>query len=331
MIWALAAFGHVLLGIVLVILKLVICLLFGAVFLLWYEQGCLLYIPNVQAKRQLMYNSPAILRSPSNFKLMFEDIYITTKDSVAVHAWLVKAKNYQHAPTWIYFHGNAANIGYRLPNVAEFVNQLGINVLMLEYRGFGNSEGAPSERGLMLDGEAALEYIRSRRDIDQEKVYLFGRSLGGAVAIAVAARLWKTSNPPQQPLAGVVVENTFTSIFDMIVVLGQRMRIGDLSCLKRILVNFFLTSVWNSIRDIKHIKDPILFLSGQADELVPPEQMKRLFTACASPNATWEEFPDGQHNETSSCKGYIESIARYLKATSDHTPPTQQMTFQAVS
>ena len=83
----------------------------------------------------------------------------------------------------IYFHGNAGNIGSRLPNIQLIVKKCNTNVLILAYRGYGDSEGTPSEEGLKLDADATLEYAQSRDDIDNDRIFVFGRSLGGAVAI----------------------------------------------------------------------------------------------------------------------------------------------------
>jgi len=306
MVAILTAILYIVLGSVWVLVELIICFLLGAIFLLWYEQGLLLYIPYIGTKRQIMFNSAHMFRSPAYYNLNFEDLYIETKDKITVHAWFVKTnEDYSNAATVIYFHGNAANIGHRLGNISELVTNLKVNVLMLEYRGYGNSESSPSERGLRLDAEAALNYIKSRSDVNQKRVYLFGRSLGGAVAISCGAN-------NSQALKGVILENTFTSIFDMVLVLAANMDLWDLSWLRRIMNSFFLTSVWNSEKTISRIKVPILFLSGQEDEVVPPEQMRKLRKSAQNTRVVWEEFPTGTHNETTLCDGYLEAIRKFL-------------------
>ena len=83
----------------------------------------------------------------------------------------------------IFFHGNAGNIGMRLPNIELIIKKCNSNVLILAYRGFGDSEGTPSEEGLKLDAEATLEFAQNHKDIDNDRIFVFGRSLGGAVAI----------------------------------------------------------------------------------------------------------------------------------------------------
>lgn len=120
------------------------------------------------------------------------------------------------APTLVFFHGNAGNIGFRVPNFHSLYTQTRCNILAIDYRGYGESgdpEGAIDEQGLQRDAEAAWAWVKARPEIDQAKVFLFGRSLGGAVAIALAAALLarRATDLP----AGLILENTFTSVADM--------------------------------------------------------------------------------------------------------------------
>ena len=115
-------------------------------------------------------------------------------------------------PNLIFFHGNAGNIGSRLPNIDLLVKRLNCNVLILAYRGYGHSEGKPSEKGLQLDAEATLEYALNREDIDNDRIFVFGRSLGGAVAAQLAQNKGNS-------IKGIILENTFTSIADLVDVL----------------------------------------------------------------------------------------------------------------
>lgn len=113
--------------------------------------------------------------------LTFENVYIKSKDSTRLHMFFVKQPTEAlaaSAPTILYFHGNAGNIGHRLMNVKGLVQLLGCNVCLLEYRGYGHSDGSPNEEGFYLDAQAALDYLVGRPDIDQRKIVVFGRSLG---------------------------------------------------------------------------------------------------------------------------------------------------------
>lgn len=128
----------------------------------------------------------------------------------------------------------------------RFFYASGFNVFMLSYRGYGRSEGSPSEKGLRLDAKAALQYLFDREDIiDKNRIYIFGRSIGGACAIALAA-----SPLGQEVIKGIVVENTFTSIDDMIDVVFPILTFAKP----------FNRNKWNSFNEIPNVKVPILFM-----------------------------------------------------------------------
>ena len=132
-------------------------LIAGAVY---FTQDSMLYHPAVPAaKYRYPENMPPGFRNPNERGMEYEDVFLLTKDRVKVHAWFVKAStNPIDCRTLIFFHGNAGNIGTRLPNIEVLVKEIKCNVLILAYRGFGNSDGTPSEEGLKLDAEAVLEW-----------------------------------------------------------------------------------------------------------------------------------------------------------------------------
>lgn len=171
------------------------------------------------------------------------------------------------------------------------------NVLMVEYRGYGRSEGTPSEQGLMYDAECAVEYIRSRSDINTQKVFLFGRSLGGAVCIHLFQKYGHM-------LRGMIVENTFLSIPKMIDVLFPALR----------YVKFLSRNKWPSEERIQRIgkRAPVLFLAGGADELVPHQHMQELYRLCPSKLKELVVFPHGKHNETWLQPGYNEALIDFI-------------------
>ena len=143
----------------------------------------------------------------------YEDLRIPTPDGETLHSYLLKPPNKQHARdvTILMFHGNAGNIGHRLPIAKVLANDLYCNVLMLEYRGYGLSTGNPGEKGITIDAQTGLDYIRNREDLKKTKIVVYGQSLGGAVAIGLVGR-----NQDQGDIAGLVLENTFLSIQKMI-------------------------------------------------------------------------------------------------------------------
>lgn len=196
---------------------------------------------------------------------------IKCADNVSIHAWLLHQKSPSAAsvPTIIFFHGNAGNIGLRLPNAEKMYHYLGCNIFMVEYRGYGDSDDVkPNEKGLKLDAEAAYQYLLNQNNhvaIDTNKVFVFGRSLGGAVAFHLAKYAEYTI---QKPLAGIIIENTFTSISKMV---DQLMPI--IAPLKFLV----LRMDWNSERIAPLLQTPILYLAGDRDELVPHSHMQDLY------------------------------------------------------
>jgi pimeloyl-ACP methyl ester carboxylesterase len=117
-----------------------------------------------------------------------------------LHGWFVPG---DRGVTWLWFHGNAGNISHRLENLALLHENLGFSVFLFDYRGYGKSQGKPTEKGVYLDAEAALDYLYSRKDVNRQSIVYFGRSLGTAVAVEMAAR-----HPPD----GLILESAFPSI-----------------------------------------------------------------------------------------------------------------------
>ena len=154
------------------------------------------------------------------------------------------------------FHGNAGNIGHRLPLASMLVKHAGCNVFMLEYRGYGLSTGEPGEAGLAIDAQTALDYLCARAETSQHRIIVYGQSLGGAVAI----RLVAANQTEGTRIVGLVLENTFLSMRKLIPSVLPPARFLAMLC----------HQVWPSDVVLPTIKDiPILFLSGLRDEIVP--------------------------------------------------------------
>ncbi len=144
----------------------------------------------------------------------FEDVFFTAADGVRLHGWFVpgdvKVQEEGRRPlTLLFFHGNAENIGDGLDIVVR-AREAGYPVLVVDYRGYGESAGSPTETGLYSDGRAALEYLRSRPDVDEGRIAVWGRSIGAAIAVDAALDATpKTGDPaaPAKPPAGVILES----------------------------------------------------------------------------------------------------------------------------
>ena len=195
-------------------------------------------------------------------------------------------------------HENAGNIGMRMDFIASIHSYLTANVVIVGYRGYGHSTCNPSEQGLMIDSLRILEYTFDNKKINKNKVYLLGSSLGGATAIYAAQSY-------QNRLKGLILVNTFTSLGEVVddmnfIFWAFRRLILSKSCLHFLrTLMYILDNNWPNEERIKDLKLPILFVSGEEDELIPPEQMDRLFKAAV--NAKFKKMykvKDGEHNDT---------------------------------
>ena len=260
-----ALLGHVLLGLLL------------AGILIWWLQP-----------RMIFYPLKTVQSTPADWGMAFEHVQLTTEDGIALHGWLIPAAGRRtEAPhTLLFFHGNAGNISHRRDSIAIF-NALGLDVLIIDYRGFGQSEGSPSEQGLYRDAAAAWRWLTQGRGIAAGDIVIFGRSLGGAVAIQLAAQT--------QP-AGLIVESSFDDL-------------GSLAeehypLLSRLIP---LRYRFPAAEQLAAVRCPLLVLHSPDDRIVPYRLGRRLFAAAAVPKT----FVDlrGGHND-----GFLRSQPRYQES-----------------
>lgn len=275
-------------------------------------QERLLYVPVV----------PGVGRSydehPDKYGLAYEDVWLSADDGVKLHAWVMwdpRARQAAKAPAILFCQENAGNIALRLPNAAMMLRKLGAGrVMLLSYRGYGESEGKPSEDGLLRDASAALEHLRSRPDIDPGNIVLFGRSLGGAVTARLAAQQGGS-------VRAVVLENTFTSVPDLVPKVLPLLSpfVGPGRPL-----NALVRSQWRSKEAVPAIAVPTLFISAGKDELVPPEHMHSLFRLARKDVRDWLELPESGHMDAfareevtywAGFKAFLESAGCYEGTT----------------
>ncbi|MBI4719540.1 MAG: alpha/beta hydrolase [Planctomycetes bacterium] len=212
-------------------------------------------------QRRLIYYPVAALESlPSHWNLPYEDIRLRTTDGVELSAWFVPATDARGAA--IFCHGNGGNISYWVGAV-RYLHELGLDTLIFDYRGFGQSQGSPSEAGLYLDAEAAWRFLTETRGTPAGRIVLIGRSLGGGVATELATRV---------PPAGLVLESTFTSLVD----------VGRLH-FPLLPVSWMLRDRFESVLKIGSITCPKLVIHGTEDGLLPLAMGRRLFDAAGEP------------------------------------------------
>ncbi|XP_043721995.1 alpha/beta hydrolase domain-containing protein WAV2-like [Telopea speciosissima] len=250
--------------------------------------------------------------TPARLRLQYEDVWLRSSDGIRLHAWFIKLFPDCTGPTILFFQENAGNIAHRLEMIRVMLQRLQCNVFMLSYRGYGESDGYPSQLGITRDAQAALDHLTQRTDIDTSRIVVFGRSLGGAVGAVL------TKNNPDK-VAAFILENTFTSILDMAGVLLPFLKwfIGGSGSKGPKILNFVVRSPWNTIDIIGQIKQPILFLSGLQDEMVPPFHMQMLYAKAATRNrqCVFVEFPTGMHMDTWLAGGdhYWRSVQLFLE------------------
>mmetsp|Transcript_6283 Transcript_6283/g.9326 ORF Transcript_6283/g.9326 Transcript_6283/m.9326 type:complete len:291 (+) Transcript_6283:32-904(+) len=265
--------------------------------LVYFLQEKLIYIPDFPSKEYRDPDqNPQLYRNPGERQIPYENIQVPTKDGLLLHGWHLKQN--PDSPTIVFFQANAGNIGMRMDNLEEFYRELGANVVAVSYRGYGKSPGYPSEPGLMKDAEATMEYLKSA-NVDFTKLFVFGRSLGGAVGIYFT---WKFPT-----VRGLILENTFMSISAMVDHIVPRASWA----LKPLLRNH-----WPSIERIAQVKTPICFISGRKDELVPPFHMDRLYEHSLKSKFKEMHFVNyGDHNFTYNTAGkhYIEWVKNFMK------------------
>ena len=242
---------------------------------LFLMQGSLLFYPNLPSRE--------ITATPAEIGLEFETVTITTSDHVRIQGWFVPAR--EAKGVLLFFHGNAGNISHRLDSLAIF-HRLGLSTLIIDYRGYGESEGRISEQGTYLDAQASWRYLTETKGIDPKEIVIFGRSLGGAVAAELAAR----TRP-----AGLIMESVFSSVPDMAAGIYPLFPV-------RLLARYEY-DVKNAVR---RITCPVLVIHSPDDEIIPFANGLKVYQAAGEPK-TFLEIR-GSHNE-----GFLESGAVYLQ------------------
>ncbi len=233
--------------------------------------------------------------TPAEVGLDYEDVRLDVGNGERLHGWFVPG---DAETTLLWFHGNAGNIGDRVDNLRMLHDALEASVFIFDYRGYGESEGTASEAAMYEDAEAALEYLRSIKALDPaESIVLFGRSLGGAVAVEMAAR---------HQVRGVIVESAFTSVRDMARKAYPFLPSG--------LLVQMLESRFDALSRIPDVHSPVLVLHGDRDDLVPFEHGRKLFDAGNDPKSFYL-IEGASHNDTHLVGGkrYFDALRTFIE------------------
>jgi len=253
--------------------------------------GYLLLVSFVYLRQGSMvyYPTKDIEGTPADIGLKYEELTLTTKDSVNLSAWYVPAKDERGVV--LFCHGNAGNISHRLYSIKIF-HDLRLSVLIFDYRGYGRSEGLPTEEGTYLDAESAWDYLVNVKGAPPEKIILFGRSLGSAVAAELALR---------HKAAGIIIESGFKSI----PALGAKV-------FPYLPIRLISRFQYPTIDKVDKIVMPKLFIHSPQDEMIPYEHGAALFKKAVEPKE-FLQITDG-HNDgfLTSGKIYTDGLNRFI-------------------
>ena len=238
---------------------------------------------------QLLFQpSSRLLATPEDAGMPYETVHLNTEDGETLHGWWIPAPDVSRG-TLLFFHGNAGNISGRLESVQQF-HQLGLNVLIVDYRGYGQSTGSPSEEGIYRDAAACWRYLMETKNFAPQRIIVFGRSMGGGAATWLAAR--------EQP-GSVILESVFTNVPDI-----------GAQHYPFLPVRALATNQFDNESRVSQIDAPTLFIHSRKDRVVPFELGQQVYEAAAEPKQFLEI--EGGHND-----GFLVSEEQYLQAIDD--------------
>lgn len=265
--------------IIILILGLAALLYAALAAYIWIFQSRFVYFPDEPGR--------SLDLTPRDIGLDYSDVRFTASDGVSLHGWFVPGGD---GPVILYFHGNAGNISHRLESI-RFLHELGVSVFIIDYRGYGRSAGKPDEAGTYRDALGAWSYLTRERGLDPDRIVLFGRSLGGAIAAWLANEV---------PVRALVLSSTFSSIPDMARIAFPFMPAG----LARI--RYDTESLMSTIAC------PVLLMHSRDDEIIPYALGQKLLAA--APAQTTFVSLQGGHNDVHHAldRSYELAIRRFL-------------------
>ena len=248
------------------LLQIVLLVYLGLIAVVYFRQSSLVFLPEMDRD---------VRSSPADIGLSFTPLTLSTADGETLDGWFVPAPAQGQARGLVvFFHGNGGNIGHRLDYLRMF-HDLGLNTLIMDYRGYGRSSGTPSEAGTALDAAAAWRHATQVLGFPPGRIILFGESLGGAVAAQLA-----TETRP----GALVLASTFTSVPDLGAELYPVLPIRLLARIR-----------YDTLARLPQIACPLLVIHSRSDDVIPFAHGRRLFEAAAQPKLFLEI--DGGHNE----------------------------------
>lgn len=231
--------------------------------------------------RLIYFPDKAIYYTPETLGLPYEDVKLLTADRITLHGWWVPHP--QPRANLLFLHGNGGNISHRLQKIRLF-HDLGLSILIIDYRGYGRSEGSLNESGTYLDAETAWNFLTRNKRLAPENILIYGESLGGAIAAQLAS---------QRDVGALIVESSFTSLRDM-----GKYHYPFLPIEAIIRIHY------PTLDYLRKVTCPVLVIHSPADDIVPYQMGQRLFEAANSPKSFLKIT--GNHND-----GFLHSGAVY--------------------
>ncbi|MFZ5906404.1 MAG: alpha/beta hydrolase [Nitrospirota bacterium] len=239
---------------------------------------CLFCFSSLGCSSLLFYPRTQLINNPALNELHYENIYFKTSDGLSLHGWFIKAKD-KHYGTILYLHGNAENISTQVYNVLWFATA-GYNIFAFDYRGYGKSEGTPSLEGVHTDAAAALETIFSLAGMEQERIFVYGQSLGGAIAIyTLATSSYKSS------IKGLIVDSSFS---DYRLIVKEKLADFILTWPLQYPLSLLFNNYYSPVKWISSVSPlPVLLIYGDKDTIVPVHHGLYLYNSAFKPKEIW--------------------------------------------
>ena len=259
--------------------------------------GLFLYF---QQTRFIFFPRASIDTTPAAFNLQYQEVWLPVKTATnkveKIHGWWIPASSPSNR-VLLYLHGNGINIGANVAHASRF-QRMGFSVLLPDYRGYGLSQGNfPTESQVYQDAQVAWEYLVKQRKIPPQQIFIYGHSLGGAVAIDLAVK--------HPDAAGLIVESSFTSVADMV---------NHQQIYRIFPVSLLLHQRFNSIDKVGALAVPVLFIHGTADWQVPAGMSQQLYASAPQPKQIFL-VPEAGHNNTAEVAGnqYFQVVKQFVK------------------
>ena len=245
----------------------------------------------IQQPSMIFYPMRDMHQVPSDWGMNYDDVTLNTSDGIALNGWYVPRSGSKQAV--LFFHGNAGNISHRRDSI-EIFHRLGLNVFILDYRGYGKSQGKPDEQGLHLDAKAGWQFLIEEKGFSADKIVIFGRSLGGAVAARLASEV---------SARGLILESTFSSAKDF--------ANSVFTILSRLV---YVRYDFNVAQKIQRVNYPVLILHSPDDEIMPFNLGEKVYQSANKPKRFVQMKGDHNYGFILSQPGYGEAIGEWLSS-----------------